>query len=571
MKTNHIDSGKLFIKDIFERWYKVPSYQRPYVWEKDQISDLLDDISFAYENNAKAEYFLGSIVFQTKRNFDGEYVEDDVLDGQQRLTTLFLITAVIRDLTDNPKLKLTCQNIIYQEGNEFSGIPEKIRMLFEIRDEVKSFIDEFIKPEGKTLNDKELLLELQSTNDLSIKNMINAIFYIQSYFRNPENISPENFFKYLNTKVLLIYVASENLDDAFKMFTILNSRGVKLRNSDILKAENLRLIPKEEQKKYAEKWESIENFFKEDFDIFLSHLRTILVKDKARLNLYDEFEKNIYQGKNNEPVLKKGKETFDFIFKFKNIYEELFNKDHSEILGDYKFDNLIAIMQNVLPADFWMPPLLAYYNKFKFEKILIFLEKLDNKFTYDWITALTPTSRIENMNNMLKKIESIDKDNIDELLNDEVFNIKSDELIKILSEDIYGRRFARYILYKLDYLYSGTDKINVPKIISVEHILPQNPAENSIWIKDFTKEQRDKWTNKLGNLVLISRRKNSSQGRLDYKEKKKKYFEKNIELFRNSTKILSLNDQWKIEDIEKNNIKVLAEFKRHYAMNNYGK
>ena len=117
--NNQIVSEKLLIKEVFDRWYRIPNYQRPYVWDKDQILDLLDDISFALQQNDKAEYFLGSLVFQTKRNSDGEYIEDDVLDGQQRLTTLFLLTATIRDLSQNQTLKDTCKKIIFQNFWKF--------------------------------------------------------------------------------------------------------------------------------------------------------------------------------------------------------------------------------------------------------------------------------------------------------------------------------------------------------------------------------------------------------------------------------------------------------------------
>lgn len=144
--SNEIKSDKLYIKDIFNRWYRIPEYQRPYVWGKDQINDLLDDISFAQQNDNESEYFLGSIVFQTKTNNNGKYQEDDLLDGQQRLTTLFLITAVIRDLTENEKLKNICKEIIYQDENEFDGTPERIRIIFDIREEVKEFVDKFINP-----------------------------------------------------------------------------------------------------------------------------------------------------------------------------------------------------------------------------------------------------------------------------------------------------------------------------------------------------------------------------------------------------------------------------------------
>ena len=59
------------------------------------------------------------------------------------------------------------------------------------------------------------------------------------------------------------------------------------------------------------------------------------------------------------------------------------------------------------------------------------------------------------------------------------------------------------------------------KTISVEHVLPQNPSENSQWRKDFTDEERDLWTHRVANLVLISKRKNSKLSNLDYEEKKK--------------------------------------------------
>jgi len=576
--TNQIESEKLLIKQIFERWYKIPNYQRPYVWGKDQISDLLDDITFARNQNDKAEYFLGSTVFQTRKDSDGEYIEDDVLDGQQRLTTLFLITATIRDLTENQNLKSTCDKIIYQNANEFDGTPERIRIIFDIRDEVKKFVDTFIKTKGGTSDTSKLIIERDRTDDLSIKNMVNAIIEIKNYFSDENTqISVENFFIYLNNKVIMIYVASESLEDAFRMFTILNNRGVKLRNSDILKAENLRNVSKQNQKNYAKDWEDIENYFNDDFDVFLSHIRTILVKEKARLNLYDEYEKNVYNPQkylkdekkyiNLPSLLDKGEKTIDYLMNYKNHYDDIFNKEHFQVFGNYKFDNLIAIMQNVLPADFWIPPLLSFYNKFGTDKLLEFTEKLDNKFSYDWIVGYTPTTRIENMNNILKAIDNINKSNVDDLLNNEIFKISITDLLDTLKGNIYGKRFARYILYKLDYFYGDTDKINVPKIISVEHILPQNPKDDSQWKIDFTDEQRLNLTNKIGNLVLISRRKNSSQGRLDYDKKQEKYFKNNIELFRNSVRIFQNYKEWKPVNLNDNNSIVLDRIEKHYKMN----
>ena len=77
-------------------------------------------------------------------------------------------------------------------------------------------------------------------------------------------------------------------------------------------------------------------------------------------------------------------------------------------------------------------------------------------------------------------------------------------------------------------------QFNPPATISIEHILPQNPSAGSGWMNDFTEEERYEWTDKIGNLALISRRKNTSQGNLDFADKMQKYFEKNIEVFPNS-------------------------------------
>ena len=112
-----IESKKLYIKEIFDRWYRIPEYQRPYVWGKDQISELLNDLSEAINHNDQGQYFLGSMVLQNKNqsNDSLNYLEYDVLDGQQRLTTLFLLIAVIRDLTQDNDCLETCESIIFQK------------------------------------------------------------------------------------------------------------------------------------------------------------------------------------------------------------------------------------------------------------------------------------------------------------------------------------------------------------------------------------------------------------------------------------------------------------------------
>src|SRR5690554_6784326 len=150
MSSKHeIKSEKILVKDIFSNlWFRVPEYQRPYVWGDDQIDDLLDDLAFALREKPEQDYFLGSFVYQLKRagSAAGQvFDENDLLDGQQRMTTLFMLFACIRDLSSDPDLREACQASIYQKGNKFHGVPERTRLAFAIRPEVQDFVDNYLK------------------------------------------------------------------------------------------------------------------------------------------------------------------------------------------------------------------------------------------------------------------------------------------------------------------------------------------------------------------------------------------------------------------------------------------
>lgn len=571
-----IESDKLLIKDVFSKWFRIPEYQRPYVWDEDQVTELLDDIMQAKVSNPDGQYFLGSLVLRKKEKEEGEtkYIEYDLLDGQQRLTTLFLITAVVRDLTpatNSSRIK-TCQDTIFQMANPDDNIPERLRVVFDIREQVKDFINEFIKEQGGTDKESELKLKINNKKeDISIRNMAKAILNIRDFFLNN---SIDDFFPFLRSNVLLIYVAAEDLEDAFRLFTIMNSRGVKLRNSDILKADNLGKIKESSRLKFAKKWEETESYFGEDFDAFLSHIRTILVKQKAVSSLLKEFEDNIYNPKSfdrntktyttQRPLLEKGEDTFKFVDRYKKHYEQLFENDNYDLYSSFELYNFLQLMQKGFEADLWIAPLLRYYDKFKTENLLDFVKALDNKFANDWLNGYTPTTRIENTNAIIQAIDDAEKSA--DILTSNSLKLDTKDLEEVLSGNIYGRRAARYVLLKLDLLYHGhTTKFDMPKTISIEHILPQTPDNSSQWKIDFSDIDRETWTNRIGNLVLISRRKNSGQGNKDYFDKKEKYFKNNVELFSNSIRIFNQYPTWTLTELKKNNADVLMKIKQGFG------
>lgn len=584
MSSKHeIKSEKILVKDIFSNlWFRVPEYQRPYVWGNDQIDDLLDDLVFALKEKPEQDYFLGSFVYQLKRagSAAGQvFDENDLLDGQQRMTTLFMLFACIRDLSDDPDLRGACQESIYQKGNKFHGVPERTRLAFAIRPEVQDFVDNYLKVASGTNKQEDLLALKNKSSDPSLRNMASAVIKMHQILNKLIDETTESgfnlsdFYSFICQKVLMIYVATENLDDAFRLFTILNDRGMPLRNSDILKATNLgALTNTADKERYAKLWEEAEGDLGDDFDRFLNHIRTILVKDKARLNLLDEFEHKIYHPKEKDkatglvkqPLLTKGKETFKLVERYLKHFNQLLGgTNYDETGGSFKFDNLIKVMQTALPSTDWLPPLMLYYDRFGYKRIQEFLVKLDNQLSSDWIAQYSPTARIERMTEIMRALEAAE--NPDDLLDSiNPFKMDQDGFTRAANAAVYGRRFTRYLLLKLDYLYADHAQRMSVEFLSVEHLLPQNPKVDSQWRKDFTDEQRKEWMHRIGNLVLITTKKNSSQSNLDYADKKSRYFQKRITTCPNSLRTLQ-QTQWTPVELESNQLDVLNKLYKHYG------
>lgn len=571
--NNEINSEKILIKKVFKMWFRIPGYQRPYVWGTDQINDLLDDITYAMTSRPDSQYFLGAFVFQKRAagSAPGQnYDENDLIDGQQRLITLLLLFAVMRDLTNDPQMRKTCHERVYQESNPYENEPEQIRISFEpgVRESASKFFDVFVKNLNGTQNTQQIAEFVKNNNGVSVVNMARAIETIRNFWNSGHAPNMESFLKFLSNNVLMIYVSTEDLDDAFRLFTILNNRGVQLRNSDILKSKNLGVLTDEEdKKKYAKMWEDAENALGDDFDRFLNYIRTILVKEKARLSLLNEFEDKIYDPKERDKstgqpkpqLLKRGKETFKMVERYLENQSSLFSREHKSLFGNYQFDNLLKVMNSSLPSSDWIPPLLYYYDKFKSEKLPLFLNKLNRKFAADWICQYTPTNRINNMNNLLKVIEK--STGCDDVLTSPVFDYDKDGFMKVVESNIYGRRFALYVLLLEDYVMANHNQKMSFEKLSVEHILPQNPRSDSQWCNDFSEDDRKTWTDRIGNLVLITGNKNSSLGRLDFTEKHNRYFKDRIDCCPNSLHVFAYHSSWTLQDLQKNHEEAIQRLK----------
>ncbi|MBP3857714.1 MAG: DUF262 domain-containing protein [Ruminiclostridium sp.] len=582
--SEQIKHGFIAVKDLFtDKWYKIPEYQRPYVWGKEQASDLLDDIMKEayklkelqkFDESANREYFLGSLVWKTTKCNDGtsSYEEFEVLDGQQRLTTMLLIHAVIRDLTNNEKRKDNCKDAIFQEADPDNGIPERLRVIFGIRGNVQEFVNTYIKQENGTMKTDELSRIQKNNSDVNCSHMAEVILAIHEYFEDDTQDKIDTFYGFFRIHTKLIYISSTELEDAFHLFNVMNNRGIKLRNSDILKAKNLAQIQNDiTRQDYASKWELTENYFGEDYDQFLEFIRLCLVKRKAAVSLLKEFEDNIYhpteydrntkETKKLAPILTEGANTLDCINNYFAIYQKVFdNKTYStEVL------NLLKAMERGFEADFWKAPVLHYVKKFSDSELESFLNALNRKFTADWVDELYFTKRIENV---CRIIDAIDQSKTaDNVLRSDAFNYDKGLTLKQLDSPVYGKKYCRYLLLLVSVIFSGNETpMNLPEIISIEHILPQNPEAGSQWSKDFTDSQREDCTNKLGNLMLISRRKNSSLSNYDFTSKKERYFSANVGSFPLSFKIYGNYQTWTYDDYKKNHNDVLSKLKQYFEL-----
>jgi len=598
MSSYTLDTGKKYIKDIFsaDSFYNVPEYQRPYVWGKDQVVALLDDIRKAMERDKEKEYFLGCMVWNTKQSKEGDFVytSQDILDGQQRFITLYLLQAVLRDLSKSKELQNKIKHRMRQERDEFDGIPERNRIEFEIRKD-KDFLEKHVLQKDGTKDFETLRSTAQDKdNDVSVKNMAAAILELHNWF---EELSGEeidlqkylkDFYAYLCTKVLIIYLSTpNNLDDAYNLFTVLNSRGLQLQASDILRAQNLRHIKDEgKRKEFAAKWENYESVVDEpynSFDEFLWAIVFITMKyrsdDNQNLNKAFEF---MYR----RNILTRGEGTFELIGCYSKHLQDITSNDicFSEV-GNF-FVNLNYILTKTYGNNY-VAPLMHYKQCFREFRIYDFLIKLDNLCSAYWLTGKgNLQSRIFIL---LRKMEEISKqgDNIKELasqfldspvLKYEYQDEKASTAVDIESfldlidnekwGEYAGQRInkTRYLLLKIDLLsISLNSKIYFDgSTSSVEHLMPRKLGKTAI-VPDL---DHKKWVHRLGNIVLVDRKKNSSLSNKEFPDKKKKY-KGSIENRANTNYIFMTYNEWTIEAIRENHYRVFDLLKTYYLGNSF--
>jgi uncharacterized protein with ParB-like and HNH nuclease domain len=559
--------------DIFSENYifEIPIYQRPLSWGKEQYEKLIEDIIDSMES--KTDHFLGTIILQQKED-ERKRKMYYIIDGQQRLTSLTILFAVIRDITNNKELKKSLQKYIYEEGDVFKRIPNTMRV--KPWEELEEIFEEYVYKEGGT---KRFLEEFEkgtieySDEEDPKYHLYEAITTFASKLKEKNDSYLVEIVEHILHRVYAVTVKTSDLSTAYKIFMTLNARGLPLEPSDLLKADNLGLIKEEEErKKYAKMWQDMETTLgRSEFSNLISHILLIHKKEKPKRGIYDEYELLFKSGK-----LKKGVEFIQYVNRVADIYFEKILEPEIHIQNSEKakrYSFLVTIMRELLPFSDWIPPLLAFYYKFNNDELLYeFLLRLEKKTIIEWLAGYSLTMRITTSGKLVDLIDKSKDPN--EVIKNMLkipyygpfpgFNSDVDVLQKVLDSRDFSTfqngKAAKYILLRLEIeeweLELFKDLPNIDRI-TIEHILPREPPKNSKWIKLFTEEERKEWTGKLGNLILLSGRANSRAKNYDF-EKKKEAYERKWHPFKLTQELKGIQE-WNMEELKRRHEKLIKK------------
>ena len=273
---------KVFCDDYL---FSIPPYQRPYAWTTDQAGQLLDDLLDSLSGEEPTDlspYFLGSIVLIKPHQQSAA----DVVDGQQRLTTLTILLCVLRDL-EPPERAAKIHKYVCQEGDEFAGTSDQFRLTPRDRD--AEYFREVIQELGATGKIKLT----QRTTDSQF-NFINNAAWFRQRLENLDGRIRAHLVTFMVQRCFLVVVEASDQASAYRIFSVMNDRGLDLSPTDILKAEIIGALKETQRDAYTEKWEDIEEELgREAFRDLFRHIYLLHRHDKIRGTLEDQIRLHV--------------------------------------------------------------------------------------------------------------------------------------------------------------------------------------------------------------------------------------------------------------------------------------
>ncbi|MFP6253677.1 DUF262 domain-containing protein [Helicobacter pylori] len=568
-----IESKDSHLRDILkdELYYQIPIYQRPYQWTEENCEKLLDDLLSSYECYKESDYFCGSLVLIAIGTDSATNAKTyDVVDGQQRLSTFILLAKVLATLYNNEVLNnKTSKDFLEKSLGDTDGEKRK-RLTFNTiglnaKDDFQDALDFFDDLDASKGKDSKSNDPSKGKNSY-LKNAI----CLKNYLKEKEIKDINDFIKWLYFKVVFIKTTCPNVSMALRIFSVLNARGLPLHAIDVFKVELLKkLANKKDQEEFVSRWSALHQKCSENkskfpkrkenkreknaaetlFSWYLTYLNPVTSGKSMEERLADQFERL------NKPPL----EYFKGVENFYNAYCEVLEMQdwHAHLLS-------------YLASDFWRvilcTSILHHYSPQDIEA----LKELLVKFYYqDWVAGKTRSTRGQtccNIINALKKKKSVEdiasivvKKYLDEK------NITQDFKRNLQDSNLYTKFYStngknpkknswlKPILILVNYFMSDNANpayIKMDDDLHVERILPENPDPSSQWAKDFSEEERERYTHSLANLTLLGGKKNTkalSQAlNQNFKEKKEIYMGKPVALDNKKTfKVMDCYDMTK--------------------------
>jgi hypothetical protein len=550
--------AKIFSDDYV---FRIPGYQRPYAWGTEQAGELLDDLTtFMQAAGGPVEdmppYFLGSIVLIKE-----EATPDaDVIDGQQRLTTLTVLLAALRASVDAKNAEEVTP-LIYEKGSAIRGTKDRFRLTLRERD--SDFFQKYIQKEdgvGKLLKLTDELTDSQ-TNIRA-----NASLYMQRLAKLPE-ADRLSLAQFAVTRCYLVVVATPDLDSAYRIFSVLNSRGLDLAPTDILKAEVIGGIPAAQRDTYTKKWEDAEeDLGREPFTELFSHIRMVYRRLKPKGTLIKEFKEHVTEFKHPAqfidqvllPMAKAFQEIVDASYE-STAHAETVN-EHLKWLNRLEFND-------------WVPPALAFAIRYGQDPdaMVAFFRDLERLAYALLIQKSGINDRIERFSQLTNAIAN--GANLYEQKSP--LQLSPAEQFKVYAQldgpfyDTFAARARTTILLRLDTLLSGGGAKYDYQTVTAEHVLPQTPPAGSKWLTWFPDmNDRLQSVHKLGNLALLTRKKNSAASNYEFDKKKQSYFAHGgVSPFVLTTQVLGKNE-WTPVIVAARQKELLAILEKHWQLQN---
>ena len=513
------------IKDLFQDKradFLIPDYQRPYAWGETECQTLWDDIfSFAIPDEGKTdfdsnkEYFLGPIV-----TFKNEAGKMEVIDGQQRLTTLMLLLRAFYEKFGHMQDKAsvsTKQNIekCIWKTDEF-GEPDK--------DALK------IDSEGATDDDKDQFLDIlkmgqvkatfksrYAKNYLFFENCIDS--FLQKY---------PTYFAYLPTRIMnnciLLPIEAESQDTALQIFSTLNDRGMPLSDSDIFKAQFYKYYTSKNQKKnFISKWKELEDTASGVFhpqngtpmdELFSRYMYYIRAQRGMKSSTTEALRK--FYEKDDYALLKK-EQTLDDLIALTRFWEDVTNQDKNRF--SQKALRLLFVL-NYAPNGMWTYFTSVYFmqNKNKDgelddEKFCAFLEKITG---FIWAYAI-----INPGVNALRTPVYAEMVNIvnDQPIEFKDYAFEKDKMRSMFENFTFNniRPITKAMLAWWAFQNENQELISTEVVLEIEHIYARNRYENEKTLSDPKKIEL------LGNKALLEKRINVRASDYRFQDKVKYY------------------------------------------------